>query len=326
MTYLIGTDEAGYGPNLGPLVISASVWEVAGAGPAPDLYQVLADAVARRRPGRNSSGKRKRTRATIADSKALYKSGDGLGALEAGVLAVLACADVRPDSWQPLWRALDPAGEAERSALPWHANYDPPLPCDAARDEIESLAAALRGCCLRAGARFVAAHSTAVFPQRFNALVAEHGSKGAALSRLTLELIATAMAGLPDGGIDVACDKHGGRNCYGPLLQDCFPEHFVEVRRESRPRSTYRFGPPGRRVEIHFRAGGEAYLPAALASMISKYLRELAMRPFNDFWRRHVPELRPTAGYPVDARRFHAAIAAAQRTLAIEDAMVWRCR
>ena len=28
MTYLIGTDEAGYGPNLGPLVISATVWQV----------------------------------------------------------------------------------------------------------------------------------------------------------------------------------------------------------------------------------------------------------------------------------------------------------
>ena len=28
MAYLIGTDEAGYGPNLGPLVISATVWEV----------------------------------------------------------------------------------------------------------------------------------------------------------------------------------------------------------------------------------------------------------------------------------------------------------
>ena len=28
MGYAIGTDEAGYGPNLGPLVISATVWEI----------------------------------------------------------------------------------------------------------------------------------------------------------------------------------------------------------------------------------------------------------------------------------------------------------
>ena len=35
--------------------------------------------------------------------------------------------------------------------------------------------------------------------------------------------------------------------------------------------------------------------------MASKYLRELAMRPFNEFWSRHVPELKPTAGYPLNA-------------------------
>ena len=35
--YLIGTDEAGYGPNLGPLVISATVWQVSGARPFASL-------------------------------------------------------------------------------------------------------------------------------------------------------------------------------------------------------------------------------------------------------------------------------------------------
>ena len=41
MTYLIGTDEAGYGPNLGPLVISATVWRVPDGVRAEGLYKRL---------------------------------------------------------------------------------------------------------------------------------------------------------------------------------------------------------------------------------------------------------------------------------------------
>ena len=77
---------------------------------------------------------------------------------------------------------------------------------------------------------------------------------------------------------------------------------------------------------VRFEARGESYLPTALASMASKYLRELAMRAVNAFWRRHVEGLRPTAGYPEDTRRFKADIAAAQRRLGIPDRLLWRCK
>jgi hypothetical protein len=72
--------------------------------------------------------------------------------------------------------------------------------------------------------------------------------------------------------------------------------------------------------------GGESFLPTALASMTSKYLRELAMRSFNDFWCGRVPDLSPTAGYPGDARRFMDAIAGARQELGIADAVLWRER
>jgi len=47
----------------------------------------------------------------------------------------------------------------------------------------------------------------------------------------------------------------------------------------------------------------QSYFCVALASMVSKYLRELLMGEFNRFWQEHVPGLRPTAGYPTDAAR-----------------------
>jgi hypothetical protein len=131
---------------------------------------------------------------------------------------------------------------------------------------------------------------------------------------------------LGDHRISVLCDKHGGRDRYLPLLMNCFPDRFIEVVSEGRLRSVYRFGPAQRRVQIAFQARGESHLPTALASMASKYLRELAMHAFNDFWRQQVADLRPTAGYPIDARRFKADIAAAQQSLGIEDRILWRTK
>jgi len=164
------------------------------------------------------------------------------------------------------------------------------------------------------------------FPEEFNRLCDEHGTKGAALSHVTLGLAAELSRPLGAEPISVLCDKHGGRNRYADLLADHFPDHFIEIHGESRARSIYRFGPPDRRIEFRFQTKGESYLQAALASMASKYLRELAMRAFNHFWCSRVPDLKPTAGYPQDARRFKAAIAGVQAKLGIEDDALWRRR
>jgi hypothetical protein len=60
--------------------------------------------------------------------------------------------------------------------------------------------------------------------------------------------------------------------------------------------------------------------------MVSKYLRELFMGEFNAFWQRHVPGLKPTAGYPGDANRFFDAIRPKVSELGLSDSMVWRAR
>jgi hypothetical protein len=60
--------------------------------------------------------------------------------------------------------------------------------------------------------------------------------------------------------------------------------------------------------------------------MVAKYLRELSMHAFNAYWQSHVPHLKPTAGYPGDAKRFKLDIAVKQRELAISDDILWRER
>jgi hypothetical protein len=63
-----------------------------------------------------------------------------------------------------------------------------------------------------------------------------------------------------------------------------------------------------------------------MASMLCKYLRELCMLQFNRFWARHVPGIRPTAGYPGDAKRFFDEIRPAMAKLGLAEDQVWRKR
>jgi hypothetical protein len=173
-----------------------------------------------------------------------------------------------------------------------------------------------------------------VFPAEFNELVDKYGSKGAALSHVTVGLLRAAMdvaSSLtsdlrPPASSFAVCDKHGGRNFYTALLQHHFSEHWVEPVFESRAESRYQWGLPESRTRVVFRTNGERFLPTALASMTAKYLRELAMKAFNEFWAALIPDLRPTAGYPRDSHRFRKAIAAKQRELKIDDRVIWRNR
>lgn len=325
MPYLIGTDEAGYGPNLGPLVISASVWEAPDGVGGEDLYERLDGVIASRAGILPAQKHRQDACGTVAmaDSKALYQSGKGLRLLERGLWAAFALLDKRPCTCRDVWALLAPDCEAQRQAGLCDGEGHP-APLDAAPAELIELGTRVREGTAAAGVRLVSLQSRVVFPAEFNDTVEQCGSKGLALSRWTLELAARAMAPLSDGRISILCDKHGGRDRYLPLLMEHFPEAFIEIHAEGRQRSVYGFGPAERRVEFCFQAKGEAHLPTALASMASKYLRELAMKAWNSFWCSRVPGLAPTAGYPSDAVRFKADIAAAQKELGIEDRLIWR--
>ena len=203
-----------------------------------------------------------------------------------------------------------------------------------------SLAASLAGAGQRNGVALVAIRARLVFPGEFNALVDHYGTKGAVLSHVTLALVRRVVdevrdehpaerrfsdAGAPPRTL-IFLDKHGGRNRYAPLLQHHFADSWIDPLFESRAVSRYAWTHREAPVEAAFRVGCEQLLPTALASMTAKYHRELAMRAFNAWWARRVPGLRPTCGYPGDAHRFKADIARAQRELAIDDRVLWRCR
>ena len=317
MPFLIGVDEAGYGPNLGPLLISASAWRIPEL--AIDLYDKLSGVVSRKA---NSTEQW----IAIADSKLLYKSRGPVDGLERAVFAALAQQGRRPGDWRQVWETLASDSGAHRQSLPWYHDYNEPLPLDADPSQIDSLADRLRSVLAENDIHLAAFKSVAIFPRQFNHKTELLGTKSATLTTTTLELLEEVLVEIPDDEILIVCDKHGGRNRYLPSLQQQFPEYLIEIRRESRPLSVYCWGPPTRRTEIRFQVKGERFLPAALASLASKYLRELAMRAFNTFWCARVPQLHPTAGYPVDAKRFRVEIESARRDLGIDSNDIWRLK
>lgn len=325
MPYLIGTDEAGYGPNLGPLVIAGTVWHIQDSGQDLDLYHRLAATITR-----DPSTVTEHNQFAVADSKALYQTSKGPRLLERALLSCLKLLDKRPESWQSLWDDLAPHSKPARDMLPWYRSFncDLPLACEA--EEITRLANSLHHTCDAAGVHLLDVSSTAVFPGPFNDLVDTYGNKSTLLSQTTLSLVKQLMIdsdwSTSHEPLFIACDKHGGRKRYGALLQQTFPEYLVEILGERSAESIYRWGPENQRVEIRFQARGESFLPTALASMTAKYLRETAMIAFNAFWCERKIGLRPTAGYPTDAKRFRAEIETARQQLNVGERELWRAR
>jgi hypothetical protein len=363
MGILIGMDEAGYGPNFGPLVVAATAWHVpdcefttnsptygepASAGgvstkppsartqsairnpkseidPSPDLYRLLRPVVCKKPSTR---------RLAIADSKALYTPGLGLRQLERGLHAVLLSMQQAITCWSTIIEYCQADREGHHKTVCWPEKFDCPLPLDAVADELHRLCDRFVRACDSTGIRPLFIRAKLVFPSEFNDLTTKFGSKGAALSHVTVALLREVMDSLASlaprssllAPLHVVCDKHGGRNFYTALLQHHFSEHWIEPVHESRAESRYEWGPPESRTRVAFRMNGERFLPTALASMTAKYLRELSMRAFNEFWSAHVADLRPTAGYPRDSHRFRKAIADAQRKLNIDDHLIWRNR
>ncbi len=332
--FVIGVDEAGYGPNLGPLVITAISFARSHEGDEADWQDRF------RRKWRDASETPVPLPA-IDDSKRVYGSGRSLGPLETVALAVVTLAQERTSSSSGEWRSA-PSGRCEvPSSLerlcaalraspswpPWHQSSPMALPLEAPSDHVAAATEAWTEAERASGIRLVSVRSRVIFPMEWNAGLAREPNKASLLSSLSLGLVKEAAAALPaEGDIYVACDKHGGRQHYLRFLVEIWPGALLDVEWERPESSRYRTRVDGRLAVIEFRKGGESELPVALASMVSKYVREVAMAEFNAFWRRHLPDVRPTAGYPVDAARFRRETEDIRRALGITDDVFWRTK
>jgi hypothetical protein len=316
MSWLIGIDEAGYGPNLGPLVVSSVAVRV--SDPSTSLGDVLRPVVRRACEDEDD-------RLLLDDSKQVYVGPNGLAKLERGVLPVVASD--RPERLtigEYLNRLGAGASRDDLKCEPWY-EPDELLPVAIEPDEWGAFAERLTQACGCAGVAWGPARSVVVPTPRFNGLLERWQVKSAVEAEAIITLMREAR-GLPGSApLHFAIDRLGGRIYYAGLIQTAFPDGWVMAHDEKA--DCCRYSILGLEREIHLcfepRADG-SHLPVAVASMACKYLREVCMRQFNRFWQGRVPDLEPTAGYPGDADRFFRAIRPAMREMGIARDQVWR--
>jgi ribonuclease HII len=132
-----------------------------------------------------------------------------------------------------------------------------------------------------------------------------HTTKSALNFSIAMQHANTIIQKFPTQHPRIMVDRHGGKIKYRNDIQLFWPNSNIQVLIEDASMSRYRLNIDGILATITFASKtDEEHLPAALASMIAKYTRELYMVRFNRYFKTQIQELKPTAGYVLDGRRF----------------------
>ena len=322
MQVYAGIDEAGYGPMFGPLVVGRSAFRLSNTTantPVPDLWQRLSKAVCR------NLKETRRGRIAVNDSKKLHSSGRGVRHLEIGTLAFAGAHGLRPSTVDQWLDGLGERSHHDLTDLPWYqVTIDRPwatLPSAVTDGEIAVARGMLGAAAKAAGVEVADVGAAVVFENRFNKMVAATRSKAATNFTFVTGHLEKLWRRFGTEGLTVAVDRQSGRTHYRELLSMSFPDAALTVLAESPSRSGYHLetqGPPRRAMTVWFEVDAETHhLPVALASMISKYTRELMMARFQSWFADRAPSVRPTAGYALDAKRFWRQIQPTLTELAI---------
>jgi len=321
LAIVAGIDEAGYGPLLGPLLVTGVAVRV----PDPRIDGCLWDAL-KLTCTRSVNGRGQRL--AIADSKKLYHGGGSLDYLERAALVMLAAAGHRPSSWRGVLACTTRSDTIGLLAMyPWYTHGDLAVPLGRGVGDIGTRANAIRKNASDASIEFLGAHCELLCAGQYNELVRKTANKSVVLVGQVMRVIDRLLQAAQGERLRIHVDRLGGRQHYQDALMTAFPTFSLQIVQESPARSAYRLTSGSQICEVEFVTEGETRrFPIALASIFSKYLRELCMHVFNTFWAAQQPELLPTAGYYSDAVRWLRDADATIRRLAVDRNTLVRCR
>lgn len=295
MPFLIGIDEVGYGPKLGPLVITAVALRINNR--SHNLWSILKDAVCKDVP---SSNKKK---IIVCDSKKLFSQRKGLKPLEETALPFINTIFNLPHyTYQSLIQKLNIA--CNNNFYPWYKSTLH-LPLAISKSDLDERTYLLSNTLKKYNIKSLNIKINFIEPCYFNEEVTTLGNKSQFLFWQSMKLIHTLLNQYQDKEVILHIGKQGGRNFYLRDLVLSFPKAGVMILEEGKEISRYEIKQGRKKISISFVLDGEdKYFLIALASIIGKYIRELNMKLFNTYWQNKVMSLKPTAGYSPDANRF----------------------
>ncbi len=304
--FLIATDEAGYGPKLGPLVIAATGWRLPIQSPhtREDLFAPL------RQPTIVGD-----VTVVVDDSKSVYQPNKDkpLASLHA---AVSVCNHWMKFSDNDFARFLQTVAKEDVDSITgtaWleHLSGDEFLSGNETVDA-RSTWSSLGIHCEKMLARIITAKA-------FNQACEGGLNKADLLSESTLGLVHQLVReqARKSEPIVVYCDRHGGRRYYAGVLQHIFDDATVQVVSESKQQSVYRVESDGYDATIHFTVKGDTFTPVAMSSIYAKYIRERMMQSFNAYFavrHRDAEPLKADCGIPHRCDAFPSANPADHRS------------
>jgi ribonuclease HII len=272
---VIGVDEAGLGPMLGPL----SVVQVAVSTNNPDgLAAAFLEAST-----------------SVNESKKVHISGDmaPVETVALGGITLLNGGKGTPANAAQLFEMMGETA-ADRQAFPWMAGAEQvKLPLTIPEVPKWNIK----------GVDPIGFSGVIVHPPTLNSAKRNGINK----ANLELDYIGKLISTLPKGykEFQVNIDRLGGRKYYAEHLQQFWPEATVSILEESPKTSSYTCHSNDRQIFVRFMVTGEDTSPLiALASCMAKYTREVHMHLFNQYWCGKFPTLKPTDGYYRDGKRW----------------------
>lgn len=277
-----GIDEAALGPVLGPYCCGLASFNIKSD---LELFQLFSEFKA----------------VKICDSKKLYTSGKSIKELENTALSFfLSFFNTGADNlFEFLSKLLiHEKTLAELSVIPWFKKMESlKLPICCNNEEIQQNSESLTNFLKEKQIEIGSIKVDVVSAEEFNHLLSEGFNKSQCCQKILSPLLVESHTNKSR----ITVDRQGGRRYYGEWLIEIFPGTPLSIKQETQDCSSYNIGSSLMQFQVK---GDDKYLETALASIFSKYIRELMMICFNNYWNEITPGIKKTAGYPQDGKRF----------------------